>query len=92
MPINQLPKHVVLPYVENNLYSNNKYSSVRRLHTLYIGYFTEHSGDNEPHDYDPSGFVMASESSNRLLPGIFSGVLRRPVLWAEVTNFSCKLF
>ena len=33
-----MPKHVVVPYVENTLYSTNKYSCVRRVHTLYIGY------------------------------------------------------
>jgi len=32
----QAPKHVVVPYVENTLYSTNKYSCVRRVHTLYI--------------------------------------------------------
>jgi len=35
----QGPKHVVVPYVENTLYSTNKYSCVRRVHTLYISYF-----------------------------------------------------
>jgi len=35
----QVPKHVVTPYVENTLYSANKYSCVRRVHTLYIGYY-----------------------------------------------------
>ena len=30
----QVPKHVVVPYVENTLYSNNKYSCVRPVHTL----------------------------------------------------------
>ena len=39
-----------VPYVENTLYSTNKYSCVRPVHTLYIGYFIEHSGDDEPHD------------------------------------------
>jgi len=32
----QVPKHVVVPYVENILYSTNKYSCVRPVHTLYI--------------------------------------------------------
>ena len=32
----QSPKHVVVPYVENTLYSTNKYSCVRPVHTLYI--------------------------------------------------------
>jgi len=45
----QAPKHVVVPYVENNLYSTNKYSCVRRVHTLYISYFIEQNGDDEPH-------------------------------------------
>ena len=38
------------PYVENTLHSTNKYSCVRRVHTLYISYFREHNGDDEPHD------------------------------------------
>ena len=33
----QEPKHVVL-YVGNTLYSANKYSCVRRVHTLYISH------------------------------------------------------
>jgi len=37
----QAPKHVVVPYVENNLYSTNKYSCVRRVHTLYISFWLE---------------------------------------------------
>ena len=32
------------------LYSTNKYSCVRRIHTLYISYFIEHNGDDEPCD------------------------------------------
>ena len=48
----QVPKHVVVPYyVENALYSANKYSCVRRVLTLYISYFIEHNGDDEPYDY-----------------------------------------
>ena len=46
----QAPKHVVVPYVENTLYSTNKYSCVRPVHTLYISYFIEHDGDDEPHE------------------------------------------
>jgi len=46
----QAPKHVVVPYVENTLYSTNKYSCVRPVHTLYISYFIEHNGDDTPHD------------------------------------------
>ena len=34
----QAPKHVVIPYVENTLYSTNKCSCFRRVHTLYISY------------------------------------------------------
>jgi len=36
----QAPKHVVVPYVEDTLYSTNKYSYVRRVHTHthYISY------------------------------------------------------
>jgi len=46
----QWSKHVVVPYVENTLYSTNKYSCVRPVHTVYISYFIEHNGDDEPHD------------------------------------------
>ena len=46
----QAPKHVVVPYVENTLYSTNKYSCVRPVHTLCISYCIEHNGDDEPHD------------------------------------------
>ena len=31
----QVPKHVVEPYVENTLLSTNRYSCVRRLHTVH---------------------------------------------------------
>ena len=44
-------QNVVVPYVENTLYSTNKYSCVRPVHTLYINYFIEHTGGDEPHDY-----------------------------------------
>ena len=54
----QAPKHVVVPYVENTLYSTNKYSCVRPVHTLYIGYFIEHNGDDKPHDYSVYCFVL----------------------------------
>ena len=47
----QAPKHVVVPYVENTLYSTNKYSCVRPVHKLDISYFIELKGDDEPHDY-----------------------------------------
>ena len=47
----QARKHVVVPYVENTLYSTNKYSCVRRVHALYSSYFIEHNGDDEPYDY-----------------------------------------
>jgi len=36
----QAPKHVAVPYIENTLYSTNKYSCVRPVHTLYISYMT----------------------------------------------------
>jgi len=36
----QAPKHEVVPFVKNTLYSINKYSCVRRVHTLYIRNFT----------------------------------------------------
>ena len=45
-----MPKHVVLPYAENTLYSTNKYSCVRRVYALFISYFMEHNRDDEPHD------------------------------------------
>jgi len=32
----QAPKHVVVFYVEITVYSTNKYSCVRPVHTLYI--------------------------------------------------------
>jgi len=53
----QAPKHVVASYVENTLYSNNKCSSVRPVHNLYISYFIEQNGDDKPHVYDPSSFA-----------------------------------
>jgi len=46
----QAPKHVVESYIENTLYSTNKYSCVRPVHTTYIGYFIERNGDDEPYD------------------------------------------
>ena len=45
-------KHVVVPYVENTLYSASKYSWVRQVHTHCIRYFTEHNEDDEPHDFE----------------------------------------
>ena len=39
-----------LPYVEITLYSTNKCSCVRWVHTLYISYFIEHNRDDEHHD------------------------------------------
>jgi len=56
----QVPKHVVVPYVENTLYSTSKYSCVRPVHTLYISYFIEQSGDDEPHDcsYETFDFLF----------------------------------
>ena len=50
----QVPKYVVVPYVENTLYSTDKYSCVRQVHTLYISYFIEQNGDDEPHDCNGS--------------------------------------
>ena len=32
----QAPKHVVVPHAENTLYCTNKYSCIRRVHTMYI--------------------------------------------------------
>jgi hypothetical protein len=46
----QAPKPVVVSYVQTTLYSTNKYSYVRPVQTLYIGYFKEHIGEDEPHD------------------------------------------
>ena len=46
----QEPKHVVVPYVENILYSTNKYSCVRRVHTLYSSYVHHTTQPNIPHD------------------------------------------
>ena len=46
----QAPKYVVVTYVENTLYSTNKYGCVRPGHTLYISYFIEHNWDDEPRD------------------------------------------
>ena len=31
----QAPEHVVVPYVENTLYSTHKYSCVRPVHTVH---------------------------------------------------------
>ena len=31
-------------------HSTNKYSCVRRVHTLYISYFIEHNRDDQPRD------------------------------------------
>ena len=53
-----MPKHVVVPYVENTLHSTNKYSCVRPVHTLYIrpvhtlyiSYVIEHNMDDKPHE------------------------------------------
>ena len=55
----------VVPYVENTLYSTNKYSCVRRVHTLYITYFVEHNGDDEPHELAgvAMGFYMPARRS-----------------------------
>jgi len=46
-------------YVENTSYSTNKYSCVRRVHILYISYFIEHNGDDEPRDDFIPFFVQA---------------------------------
>jgi len=62
----QAPKHVVLPYVENTLYSTNKYSSVRPIHTLYISYFIEHTWGDEPHEV-LSDFHKSNKKCNKKL-------------------------
>ena len=46
--------NVVVVYVENTLYSTNKYSCVRPVPTICISYFTEHNRDDEPHDFQLS--------------------------------------
>jgi len=44
---------MLLPsYVENILYSTNKYSCVRPVHTLNISYFIEYNGDDEPQEHN----------------------------------------
>jgi len=43
-------ENVAVPYVENTLYSTNKYRCIRRVLTLYISYFTEHNVDDEPYE------------------------------------------
>jgi len=55
----QPPKHVVVPYVENTLYSTNKYNCVRPVHTLYTSHFIVHNGDDETHDQVPSISALA---------------------------------
>jgi len=45
-------KHVFVPYVENTLYSTNKYSCVRPVHTLYISDFIEHNAGDEPQGHN----------------------------------------
>jgi len=47
----QASKHVAVPYIENTLYSTNKYSCVRPVHTLHISYFIENKGNDEPYEY-----------------------------------------
>jgi len=44
------PKHVVVPYVENTLYSTNKYRCVRPVHTLYISQTSTHTV-HQSHQY-----------------------------------------
>ena len=66
------PKHVVVPYVENTSYPTNKYSCVRPVHTLY-------NGDDEPHDYYTTVFVV------RKLPSYTRGTL-----FCDVTTLSAK--
>jgi len=43
--------NVVVLYIENILYSTNKYSCVGPVHALYISYFIEHNGDDKPHSH-----------------------------------------
>ena len=67
-----MPKHVVVYYAENTLYSTNKYSCVGQVHTLYISYFIEHNGDDETHDEKSKFVFMIIEKHlikrNRLAP------------------------
>ena len=62
----QAPKHVVVPYVENSLYSTNKHSYARRVHALYINYFIEHIADDEPHDYSSELYYYKRGSRKRI--------------------------
>ena len=50
----QVPKHVVVPYVQNTLYSTNRYSCVRPVHTLYISQIIEQIGNDEPREQEPN--------------------------------------
>jgi len=61
----QTPKRVLVPYVENTLYSTNKYSFIRRVHKLYISYFIAHNGDDEPRELAgvATGFYMPARRS-----------------------------
>ena len=43
--------YLLVEYKVFSKYSTNKYSCVRPVHTLYISYFIEHKGDDEPHNY-----------------------------------------
>jgi len=73
-----MPKHVVVPYVENTLYSTNKYSCVRPVHTLYGSYCIEHNGDDEPKDYHGANVAVSSESSEFVEIGYLEDFLISP--------------
>ena len=67
----QSPNHVVVPYVENTLYSTNKYSCVRPVRILHNGYFIENSGVDEPRDYKMATFISLLYQINHLKPSGF---------------------
>ena len=47
-----------MPYVENTLYYTDKYSCVRPVHIVYSSYFTEHNGDDEPHENTKKVYIL----------------------------------
>ena len=64
----------VVPYVENSLYPTNKYSCDRPVHTLYVSYFIEHNGDDEP--YDSLGLFFVSNISTLSIFAISTTIIR----------------
>jgi len=79
-----------VPYVENTLYSTNKYSCVRSVHTHthYISYFIEHNGDDESHDeHTPVEIIV-------LLKGgvIFKQYVPKKHEWFEIEKITTVWF